>query len=75
MQHGRVDKRGELGLAANDVFRLGPHPIPDRVECRQLRTLWIDLMHCHVLLSQIRLFLFVHYSTREGLLSCTFGKG
>jgi hypothetical protein len=51
MQHGRIDKGGEFRLAVNDVFRLGPHPIPDRIECRQLRTLRIDLMHCHVLLS------------------------
>ena len=47
VQHGRIDKGGQLGLAANDVFRLGPHAIPDRIERRQLRTLRSDLMHCH----------------------------
>ena len=49
-----VQFMGEVG-AANDVFRLSAHPIPDRIERRQFRTLRIDLMHCHVLLSQIRL--------------------
>jgi hypothetical protein len=56
MQHGGIDKRSQLGLAANDVFRFIAHAIPDRIERRQFRTLRIDLMHCHVLLSQIRLF-------------------
>jgi hypothetical protein len=56
VQHGRIDKRGEFRLAANDIFRLGSHPIPDRIERRKLRALWIDLMHGHVLHSQIRLF-------------------
>ena len=55
MQHGGIDKGGELRLAADDVFRLLAHAIPDRIERRQLRTLWIDLMHGHVLLSQVRL--------------------
>ena len=53
MQHGRIDKGGKLGLAANDVFRLGPHAIPDRIERRQLRTLRTDLMNCHGLLPQV----------------------
>ena len=35
MQHGRIDEGGELRLAANDVFRLGAHAIPDRIERRQ----------------------------------------
>ncbi len=51
MQHGRIDKGGELRLAADDIFRLGAHPIPDRIERRHLGTLRIDLMHCHWLLS------------------------
>src|SRR3954467_353446 len=29
MQHGGIDKRGQLRLAANNVFRLGPHALPD----------------------------------------------
>jgi len=57
MQHGRVDKGGELRLAANDVFRLAAHPIPDRIERRQFGTLRIDLMHGHVLLPQVAEFL------------------
>jgi hypothetical protein len=47
MQHGRVDKGGELRFAADDIFRLGPYPIPDRIERRHFPTLRIDLMHCH----------------------------
>ena len=38
MQHGRIDEGGKLRLAANDVFRLAPHAIPDRIERGQLRT-------------------------------------
>src|SRR6266851_1898868 len=56
MQHDRIDKRCQLRLAADDVFRLVAHAIPDRIECRQFRTLRIDLMHSHVLLSQVLLF-------------------
>ena len=55
MQHGRIDEGGKLGLAANDVLGLAADAIPDRIERRQLCALRIDLMHCHVLLSQIRL--------------------
>ena len=51
MQHGRIDEGGKLRLAADDVFRLAAHAIPDRIERRQFGTLRIDLMHGHVLLS------------------------
>ncbi len=47
MQHGRIDKGRELGLAADDVLRLAPDAIPDRIECGELRTLRTDLMDCH----------------------------
>ena len=47
MQHGRIDEGGQFGLAANDVLRLAADAIPDRIERGQLRTLRIDLMHCH----------------------------
>jgi hypothetical protein len=47
MQHGRIDEGGELRLAVNDVFGLAAYAIPDRIERRQLRTLRVDLMHCH----------------------------
>ena len=68
MQHGRIDEGGKLRLAADDVFRLAAHAIPDRIERGQFRTLRIDLMHCHGLLSQILLF-GCYYSTAGGLLS------
>ena len=32
MQHDGVDERGQRRFAANDVFRLGAHAIPDRIE-------------------------------------------
>ena len=51
MQHGRIDEGRKLRLAANDVFRLAAHAIPDRIERRQFGALRIDLMHCHGLLS------------------------
>jgi len=47
MQHGRIDEGSELGLAADDVLRLAPDAVPDRIECGELRTLRIDVMHCH----------------------------
>ena len=47
MQHGRIDEGSKLGLAADDVLRLAPDAIPDRIERGELRTLRIDLMHCH----------------------------
>ena len=47
MQHGRIDELGKLGLAANDVFRLAPDAVPDRIERGELRCLRVDLMHCH----------------------------
>jgi len=51
MQHGRIDEGGQLRLAPNDIFRLGTHAIPDRIERRQfsalLSTLRIDLVHRH----------------------------
>src|ERR1700730_7197488 len=56
MQHGRIDKGRQLRLAANDIFRLVAHAIPDRIERRQFRSLRIDLMHSHVLLSQVLVF-------------------
>src|SRR5580704_8269729 len=73
MQHGRIDEGCQLRLTANDVFRLVAYAIPDRIERRQFRTLRIDLMHCHVLLSQVSDVLLAHYSTRSGLLSRAFG--
>ena len=68
MQHGRIDEGSEFGLAADDVLRLAPDAVPDRIERGELRTLRIDLMHCHGLLSQIRLF-GRYYSTAGGRLS------
>ena len=56
MQHGRIDEGGQFRLAANDIFRLGADAIPDRIERRQFRTLRIDLMHSHGLLSQVLMF-------------------
>ena len=53
MQHRGIDEGGELGLAANDVFRLAAHAIPDRIERRQFPALRIDLMHGHGLLSLV----------------------
>ena len=44
MQHDRIDERGQLRLATNDVFRLGAHAFPDRVERGKLCALRIDLM-------------------------------
>jgi hypothetical protein len=32
MQHGGIDEGGQLRLAADDVLRLGPNAIPDRIE-------------------------------------------
>src|SRR4051812_18184352 len=53
MQHGGIDKRCELRLAADDVFSLGAHAIPDRVERGKLGALRTSLMLCHVLLSRL----------------------
>ena len=47
MQHGRIDEGSQFGLAADDVLGLAPDAVPDRVERGELRTLRIDLMHCH----------------------------
>ena len=55
MQHGRIDEGSQLRLAANDIFRLVPDAIPDRIERGQFRTLRIDLMHCHWGFSRIAL--------------------
>ena len=52
MQHGGVNKRGQLRLPAHDVFRLGAHAVPDRIERGKLRALRTDLMLCHFLLSR-----------------------
>src|ERR1700678_2676691 len=72
MQHGRIDKRRQLGLAANDVFRLAAHAIPDRIECRQFRTLRVDLMHRHDCSLKAALANAIYqptYSTMAGLMS------
>ena len=57
MEHRRIDEGRQLGFAVDDVLRLAPDPIPDRIERGKLRTLRIDLMYCHGfslgLLSQI----------------------
>jgi len=67
VQHRRIDKGGKLRLAANDVFRLGPHAIPDRIERRQLRTLRTDLMHGHGLLPQVLMIVIPYSTTGRGL--------
>src|SRR6186713_710107 len=47
MQHGRIDEGSQFGLASDNVLRLAPDAVPDRIERGELRTLRIDLMHCH----------------------------
>src|SRR6266478_3851040 len=69
MQHGRIDKRGQLAFAANDVFRLVTDAIPDRIECRQFCTLRIDLMLCHGRLPRKFCDYVARYSTTGGRLS------
>ena len=32
MQNGRIDERGEFGLAAHNVFRLAADARPDRID-------------------------------------------
>ena len=68
MQHGRIDEGGQLGLAADDVLRLAPDAVPDRIERGELRTLRIDLMHCHGC-SRKFACLVDYYSTAGGRLS------
>src|SRR6186713_700774 len=47
MQHGRIDEGCQFGLASDNVLRLAPDAVPDWIERGELRTLRIDLMHCH----------------------------
>jgi hypothetical protein len=68
-QHSGINTRRQLRLAANDVFGLGAHAIPDRIERRKFRTLRIDLMHGHGRFSQNLMFRIGHYSTAGGPLS------
>ena len=68
MQHGRIDEGSKLGLAADDVLRLAPDAVPDRIERGELRTLRIDLMHCHDC-SRKFACLVDYYSTAGGRLS------
>src|SRR5207244_13383559 len=37
----------QVRLSEDNVLRLAPDAVPDRVERGELRTLRIDLMHCH----------------------------
>ena len=68
MQHGRIDEGSKLGLATDDVLRLAPDAVPDRIERGELRTLRIDLMHCHDCSRKFAWF-GRYYSTAGGRLS------
>ena len=61
VQHRRIDEGRKLGLTVDDILRLAPDPVPDRIEGCELSSR-IDLMHCHGLLSRIGFFCWL-YST------------